>query len=672
MASAAVASVGEADLRQQIRELQKQLAEAKASAAHQAHFDEEKKLAQERASGVKSVDVCFVIDCTSSMKRVIDAVKQKFIEVKRFIVAYMGAGALVRLSVVGYRDHGHKVPLEFCPFTTEDSHMSKFLASLEPTSCPDPDECEDMISGLQQAVELEWRGRIRLLYVAADNPPHGRRFHSNLTDNEDRHVDDPRQWEVTDAVFKTIRDMGIHLIFLHAQSRDLTKMFQVFRGLMEIDGDCENLQILEMSNKVADFTRSMIRSCGDSLTKSLTNKRSTKGKKVKCEQHFFETCPVGWEHSHDWPQHEVVLTTFKTKTPQGQLAWHEVKRTVRLRSQPFAEGAMRYAFPAYDEVAKQQLVAKVYKDKGDWCNSVAALQKDAVTQSFAEHFAVEFSKLCCPVKYVPVQMMEITSKTQDHKILRRTLIEPFIQQRISGEYAKYTSNAGYAANDSDVAQAFSHFTWQHSGGRLMVTDIQGVGDAVFTDPQIHTSDPLDDRFGQGNLGKQGIDDFFLSHVCNELCQDLKLDPSPMQVPGLAGIVECLFNDCTSDEGCSDGGNTMKVPPRCASRPSSALRKVSLMCDGPCGTSILISRDEYNAAKSSGLGALCKPCFQQASSTLCRKSCCAPDCRDSVTYSVWLLNVCGLEVPMFCRECSKYDSGWEFVEATSDVTSTTSK
>jgi hypothetical protein len=76
-------------------------------------------------------------------------------------------------------------------------------------------------------------------------------------------------------------------------------------------------------------------------------------------------------------------------------------------------------------------------------------------------------------------------------------LEPWI----TGKYEKFTSNAGHIAKDSDLAQAYSHFTWEFTSGEIMVADIQGVGNTL-TDPQIHS---LDDRFGRGNLQHKGHD-----------------------------------------------------------------------------------------------------------------------------------------------------------------------
>jgi elongation factor 2 kinase len=50
----------------------------------------------------------------------------------------------------------------------------------------------------------------------------------------------------------------------------------------------------------------------------------------------------------------------------------------------------------------------------------------------------------------------------------------------------------------NTPQAFSHFTYEHSRGRILVCDIQGVGD-TWTDPQIHSCNS--EGYGKGNLGQ---------------------------------------------------------------------------------------------------------------------------------------------------------------------------
>jgi hypothetical protein len=96
--------------------------------------------------------------------------------------------------------------------------------------------------------------------------------------------------------------------------------------------------------------------------------------------------------------------------------------------------------------------------------------------------------------------------------------------------------AGTAAMilDPDVPQAFSHFTYRYSQRRLLVCDIQGVLDRSapaepiyrLTDPCIHYVSARGRRMvhGQTDKGWVGMQDFFKTHACNNLCKCLGLCP----------------------------------------------------------------------------------------------------------------------------------------------------
>ncbi|CAK0879044.1 unnamed protein product [Prorocentrum cordatum] len=102
-------------------------------------------------------------------------------------------------------------------------------------------------------------------------------------------------------------------------------------------------------------------------------------------------------------------------------------------------------------------------------------------------------------------------------------LEPYIP----GSYEKYTTNGAFLRPDSELAQAFSHFTWPFSHGRMMVTDIQGV-QATLTDPQIHSDARC---FGRGNVGTDGMDRFLMAHKCGETCKHLNVKANPVQLVG---------------------------------------------------------------------------------------------------------------------------------------------
>lgn len=93
--------------------------------------------------------------------------------------------------------------------------------------------------------------------------------------------------------------------------------------------------------------------------------------------------------------------------------------------------------------------------------------------------------------------------------------------------------------DTDYLQAFSHFSYEESVGKVMVVDLQGAlqpGNSqkglhktfILTDPAIHQRNGSHSRnktkrkFGRTDLGVRGMKAFFNSHVCNDVCRLLQL------------------------------------------------------------------------------------------------------------------------------------------------------
>jgi len=91
----------------------------------------------------------------------------------------------------------------------------------------------------------------------------------------------------------------------------------------------------------------------------------------------------------------------------------------------------------------------------------------------------------------------------------------------SGRRSSAPFSSGGTAGEAarlDVPQAFSHFSYEHTGGDEMVVDIQGSA-LRYTDPQLHSSDC---RYGRADRGDKGFFDFFSTHKCNARCRALGL------------------------------------------------------------------------------------------------------------------------------------------------------
>ena len=153
-----------------------------------------------------------------------------------------------------------------------------------------------------------------------------------------------------------------------------------------------------------------------------------------------------------------------------------------------------------------------------------------------------------------------------------------VEQFIAGPYRKHNNNWGYVSEDErNTPQAFSHFTYHASNGTMLICDIQGVGD-LYTDPQIHTLNVLQQKGttgfgGRGNLGIQGFEKFLRSHRCNAICRYFRLPPvnakeddkgtlpnAPVMQYGRVEIVNVHISSNANGTGKTGAGeNTPLIP-----------------------------------------------------------------------------------------------------------------
>lgn len=162
------------------------------------------------------------------------------------------------------------------------------------------------------------------------------------------------------------------------------------------------------------------------------------------------------------------------------------------------------------------------------------------------------------------------------------LIEPLIRY-----YTKFTSNTGWIASHEELGwpvqamEAFSHYTYHCTNGKLIVCDLQGrhrqnkfkpsTSRFELTDPAICSRTRL---YGPTDMGEKGIETFFCSHKCNEFCsadwdrprnptrwfspssqtsmisskvqRSLQLTNKAKFKPGLTSVMEPYYSDSDSD------------------------------------------------------------------------------------------------------------------------------
>lgn len=216
---------------------------------------------------------------------------------------------------------------------------------------------------------------------------------------------------------------------------------------------------------------------------------------------------------------EPMIATKYTLQLKPKMDW--VRQTVMLRldGKAFATGSIREALHAlsYTEGSgnPQHIVCKRLREnfRQGVADRHVTLWNDVQAQTVSSKWAEIYNSHDPPkmVRFLPCWMIKIQATNQ------LFACEPFM----AGDYQKHNNNNGFVHPVlRNTPQAFSHFTWHYSKGKLMVVDIQGVDD-VYTDPQIHTKDGQ--GYGAGNLGMTGVHKFFTTHQCNNVCLHLKLN-----------------------------------------------------------------------------------------------------------------------------------------------------
>eukprot|EP00668_Euglena_longa_P042930 GGOE01056842.1.p1 GENE.GGOE01056842.1~~GGOE01056842.1.p1 ORF type:complete len:552 (+),score=140.44 GGOE01056842.1:56-1657(+) len=165
-------------------------------------------------------------------------------------------------------------------------------------------------------------------------------------------------------------------------------------------------------------------------------------------------------------------------------------------------------------VIEQLLPSEAEMTKGEfmaWFRRLFLHRRDVAMQHFCQSYANAFNKRgpAKEVRFLPAFLLGIPREPYD-----LYFCEPYM----AGHFEKYNNNDGGVNARANTPQAFSHFSYVHSGKQHVIVDIQGCGD-VYTDPQVHS---ISRAFGIGNMQQSGIDKFLATHRCNPVCVRLGL------------------------------------------------------------------------------------------------------------------------------------------------------
>ena len=128
----------------------------------------------------ESVDLAFILDCTSSMGPYIASAKNSIKDIVDRVRS-TNRDMNLRLAIVGYRDIGDTRRFEVLDFVSSVEEFKHFLANL--AAVGGADTPEDLAGAIQQANKLSWIQPSNVVFIIADAPCHGSEFHHGLGDS---------------------------------------------------------------------------------------------------------------------------------------------------------------------------------------------------------------------------------------------------------------------------------------------------------------------------------------------------------------------------------------------------------------------------------------------------------------------------------------------------------
>ncbi|KAF0496959.1 kinase-like protein [Gigaspora margarita] len=470
----------------------------------------------------KDVDLCYVLDCTSSMSGHIAAAKDCILQVTKHIKD-INPSIKIRVGFCGYRDHCDSTRIQIIDFTNSYEKFRKSLTKVPATGGGDPPE--DVLGGLNAAItQLSWHEGTRVLLHVGDYPPHGLRF-SSMQDNYPN--GDPYGL-TAESVLEKMRSERI-LYFFGKITGYTDEMIRIFRSIIGefpvfdlVGGDP-----IQLINKFIKATTASI-TTSVSLTSTIGCRTSDlytlrRRLEVNPDVPNWETLPLqtGVTLSYYIPK---TLGALKNQRSFRKEQLFSRKFNFKIALQPFSAGIEKYAYYAVkminDNPPKQMVMKQYFKSASvnPFEKYLESVEISAVTSYLSKRFnTVAKRKEICPVNFLGVDLVRVAMPggTQYYTV------EPELQD---AKFKRFNTNSGIIVDFQPTLEAFAHFTYEHTRGYLVVCDLQGVemsGEFLLTDPAIHCTDNL--RFGRTNLGREGIEKCFLAnHECNEICKKLRL------------------------------------------------------------------------------------------------------------------------------------------------------
>eukprot|EP00956_Cyclotella_meneghiniana_P035022 scaffold110397_cov72-Cyclotella_meneghiniana.AAC.4 len=503
----------------------------------------------------ESVDLAFILDCTSSMGRYIASAKDSIRDIVKRVQS-TNRSMNLRLALVGYRDFCDSTRFEVLDFVTSVDEFESFLSGLRASGGGDTPE--DLAGAIQKANTLSWSQPSKVVFIIADAPCHGTEFHSGLDDNhpegspgvdiiselrllhekagvqETMSLTFGRITNHTDTMIECFRDYGITLDQVGIEDASkVTKTVtasvrkSIFKTVTAMGKPGASVSFAPLTTVDDLLKKDFHRMSSDASLKEYIITPSHPGsidwkKEDYSKVKIFRNIRINYVSDLQEPLKMGLLKfvdAVKGKHgPRRTDKTYEATMLMRRAPSPFAEGEIRLAYHGQlakteEELVKKEsaMVMKSFKHFGAGVNDRDQYLKQMEVSAIAHFLANQYNSSkpahCKKVHVLPVLVIEEEDEKNEHTGNRRFCAEAPLPSG-GTEFIKYSNNTGYWDGDhlDETLLRFTKYTHDVTGGYIIVTDLQGVqkkDQFYLTDPVILCKDIL--RFGNTNLGKKFID-----------------------------------------------------------------------------------------------------------------------------------------------------------------------
>lgn len=210
------------------------------------------------------IDLCILMDCTTSMDTHIRQCKKKITEILE-AVRVKFPKTTIRFAFVGYRDFCDEEQFTICSFTENALAVREHLKGVKAQG--GGDIAEDVHGGLEKVLEQNWTSTNKVLIHFADSPAHGS-YYNNYSHNQADFIsnNDPNGERGT-TLMKQLNQKNIQYVFCKLNDttdlmirrfKSMYNSFELSLVVEEIGSDAEKFLPVVLEN-ISNTVQSTIR-----------------------------------------------------------------------------------------------------------------------------------------------------------------------------------------------------------------------------------------------------------------------------------------------------------------------------------------------------------------------------------------------------------------------------